>query len=217
MCSFFIFFKIIEFRTRHLFIFGKKQAVYGEKNCIFFSFITNLYIFFIKYYNFSMKRIFFTITAFFIAANISAGGLSEFSPFYSGLGVEAGMNSYDRVSCSLKMENIFSLTDKVKAGCSVLFGTDFDTFNTLEFFAEGGYLFPENFAGGRIKFMAGAAAGYEQIWHGGEALHTATAGVEGKMFVTLTDFGRSKAVLVPCIRLGYPYLWSAGLSFGVMF
>lgn len=54
-----------------------------------------------------MKHIFLMIAALFIAANVSAGGLSEFSTFYSGLGVEAGIKNTVTINSRAGQKAVF--------------------------------------------------------------------------------------------------------------
>ena len=161
-----------------------------------------------------MKKLFI----FIALLNVSFGIFAfEFKPFYTGVRLEANQNSYKRVAAGAGLESFYSFSDYFILGTTILCSTDFSRFTTLEILLNPAYLFQFTFMKDRARLSVGAACGYEQIHYDKNVLHIFSIGAEVRMFVRLGNLKKSKLCLVPVIRAGYPYIWSAGLSIGAKF
>ncbi|MGN0740460.1 MAG: hypothetical protein ACI4LX_09855 [Treponema sp.] len=158
------------------------------------------------------------LLVFIALLNVSFGIFAlEFKPFYTGFKLEANQNSNNRVAAGIGIESVYSFSDYVLLGTTILCSSDFTRFTTLEILLNPAYLFQFSFMKDRARLSVGAAVGYEQIHYDKTLMHVVSIGAEVRMFIRLGDLKKSKLCLVPVIRAGYPYIWSAGLSLGAKF
>ena len=144
-----------------------------------------------------------------MAAN---GFCMKITPYYSALRAEANNNSRDHIAAGAGIDQFYSLSAKSKAGTSFVFSSDFTDFTTTEFLLAYDYLSADNLFGRKIPLFTGVAAGVENIFYDGDCSTKLNIGAEAKVV-----FVKKQTCIIPFVRLGFPYLFSLGVSMGVMF
>ena len=149
----------------------------------------------------------------FAFALMAAGAFCmEITPYYSALRAEANNNSRDHIAAGAGIEQFYSLSEKSKAGTAFVFSSDFTDFTTTEFLLAYDYLSADNLFGRKIPLFTGVAAGVENIFYDGDCKTKFDIGAEAKVV-----FVKKQTCIIPFVRLGFPYLFSFGVSMGVTF
>jgi hypothetical protein len=134
------------------------------------------------------------------------GAFAQDKPLALGVGLEGNMNT----SASLAWGSWFSasrdLGQSFAAGIKAGYSNDFTGIATLEIAALGRWYF---LALGESRFFAQLEAGADPIWYEQQSIPAFLGGLVAGWRLPLGSW-----YLEPVLRVGYPYIWGAGLGFG---
>jgi hypothetical protein len=170
--------------------------------------------------HFSCRALFvFALVLAFAPVSLAAAE----SAFFCGLGLEAHGNSRAGAAFGGGLALGYEFTPSIAAGIKALFGSTFEGFSTLEPLAFFRLSLPIN----KGALFAQAEAGASIFFEDGDSRQSANGGLLlGWRFApgasSHSGEGRNPPHAIlwyiePSVRVGYPYIWGAGITAGLRF
>ena len=145
-----------------------------------------------------------------IACTLCAGTLHALDELYVGLGLELNSNSQENpavaaggnLSAGLKLDELFDV------GIKIGFSHDFNELGVLELQGLFRYQLPVSISGLFVQAEMGVAI----LFYESNSYPAFIGGIAAGWRIFP---GGDKWYLEPTIRIGYPFIWSVGITFGI--